>query len=294
MNTSIDPRLKKMQDIFDLVQESITRDEFVAAFEVLRKKVAAMQAGNEKDLALMKGAIDALAEKLRTDNSADAAQMRRECDAMMAECDSLMTTMETLIQKVSAFKQAKNGTPGKHADPEMVAALVLPRVLQALPPDIEETPDELVGKINSADVLIAKDSVEGLADLEKAVNEKTGNTTRVGWGAHPLVVQGLGVVIDKNTRVIDFEGSGVSSVVRSKDGVVTVTLSGGSGGSAFQRPLSGALTGTNTWTTAPNVLVIDGVPRQKVQTDGTVMWTGTLTTVLTNAPLPTFDIFSTA
>ena len=76
----------------------------------------------------------------------------------------------------------------------------------------------------------------------------------------------------------------------------TFDIVGGSssGGSTFQQPLTGGLTGTNTWTTAPNVLVIDGVPRQKVQTDGTVMWTGSTTTVLTGAPLPTYDIFSPA
>lgn len=58
----------------------------------------------------------------------------------------------------------------------------------------------------------------------------------------------------------------------------------------FQAPLTGGLTGTNTWASAPKILFIDGVPRQRIQTDGTEMWTGTTTTVLTNAPLPTFDI----
>jgi hypothetical protein len=69
-----------------------------------------------------------------------------------------------------------------------------------------------------------------------------------------------------------------------------------SGGSSFQAPLSGGLTGTNTWTTAPNVLFIDGGPRQRVLTNGNVMWTisgtGPYTTVLVGAPLPTEDIFA--
>ncbi len=73
-----------------------------------------------------------------------------------------------------------------------------------------------------------------------------------------------------------------------------VSSVGGSGGSGFQQPITGGLTGTNTWLTAPNVLVIDGVPRQQTQTDGTVNWIGTTTTILTGAPLPTFDIFASA
>lgn len=64
----------------------------------------------------------------------------------------------------------------------------------------------------------------------------------------------------------------------------------GGGGSSFIQPTSGALNqATFVWSTAPNVIFIDGVPRQKVSTDGTVNWTGTTTTVLTI--YPTFDIF---
>ena len=89
------------------------------------------------------------------------------------------------------------------------------------------------------------------------------------------------------------DGSGTIAPlsIQASTGRLKVTAIGISGGTGYQAPLSGGLTGTNTWTTAPNVLIIDGVPRQKVQTDGTIMWTGTTTTVLTNAPLPVFDIF---
>lgn len=72
---------------------------------------------------------------------------------------------------------------------------------------------------------------------------------------------------------------------------VSAIISGGLTG--YQQPLTGALNqATFTWKTAPNVIVVDGVPKQKVQTDGTVNWTGTTTTVL--SVWPTFDIFSTS
>ena len=110
--------------------------------------------------------------------------------------------------------------------------------------------------------------------------------------------------IDGRIKLIDqrwgSHGGGLSKV--STDSTLTglgtasspLSVVGSAGGSGYQAPLSGGFTGTNTWTTAPKVLVIDGVSYQKVQTDGTVMWTGTTTTVLTNAPLPTFDIFASA
>lgn len=282
-----DTRIKKMAEIFKILQDSVTKEEFMQAFDVLRKQVAKMSKSNETDFKLMHSAIDALSAKLKADNNGDMQGMQKECDAMMQKCWS---ALEKKLASVKDGEDGYNGVDGQDADP----ADVVPLVLAAMPDPEYDTGDDIIDKINSADGLISKRAVEGFTELEKAVREKTGNTTRIGWGAHPLTVKGLGKVIDKNTRYIDFEGSGVSSVVRSQDGVVKVTISGGSTVTGFQSPLTGGLTGTNTWTTAPNVLVIDGVPRQKVQTDGTVMWTGTTTTVLTNAPLPTFDIFSTA
>lgn len=306
MNVSTDPRMKKLEDVFNIIQDSVTKEEFVRAFEVLRKSVAAMKDGNEQDLKLMKGAIDALSEKLRMDNSADAKEMRAACDAMLEEAYGALAQVKTQKKATTALmkkmRKFDDGVDGVDAKPEDVVPLVVPlvvpivtaRVLASLPEDVEDTPDELVGKINSADMLITKDSVEGLADLEKAVGEipKTANG-RVGWGAHPLVVKGLGSVIDKNTRVIDFEGSGIASVARSKDGVVTVTVNGGGTGSFSVMVPTGTVNGTNftfVFSSAPQVIVLDnGTVMNKTNSDTTVNWTGTTTVTLKQAP--NFNIF---
>lgn len=90
------------------------------------------------------------------------------------------------------------------------------------------------------------------------------------------------------------DGSGTIAPlsIQASTGRLKVTAIGISGGSGYQTPLTGGLTGTNTWTTAPSVIVVDGVPMQKTRTDGTTNWTGTTTTVLTVAP--SYDIFATA
>lgn len=73
---------------------------------------------------------------------------------------------------------------------------------------------------------------------------------------------------------------------------------GRSGGisSGYQAPTAGAVNGTNnvfTWATAPNVIVLDnGNAMNKVSSDGTVNWTGTMTTTLNQAP--NFNIYATA
>jgi hypothetical protein len=68
------------------------------------------------------------------------------------------------------------------------------------------------------------------------------------------------------------------------------------GGGGYQQPTSGTVDGTNqtyTWTTAPNAIVVDsGRIMQKISSDGTENWTGTLTTILSVAP--NFDCFAVA
>lgn len=55
---------------------------------------------------------------------------------------------------------------------------------------------------------------------------------------------------------------------------------------------TGTVNGGNTsfvFASAPNAISVDGVPKQKVSSDGTVNWTGTTTVSLSVAP--NFDIF---
>lgn len=85
----------------------------------------------------------------------------------------------------------------------------------------------------------------------------------------------------------------------TKYGVEELMHGGGSSSSSssgYQVPTSGVVNGSNqvfVWATAPSVIVVDqGRAMQKTSSDGTVNWTGTLTTTLTVAP--TFDIYATA
>lgn len=69
----------------------------------------------------------------------------------------------------------------------------------------------------------------------------------------------------------------------------------GASGSTIQLPVTGAVNGSNqtfTWTSAPVVIVRDGVSLRQVSADGSVNWTGTTTTVLTIAP--NNDVFAGA
>lgn len=71
-----------------------------------------------------------------------------------------------------------------------------------------------------------------------------------------------------------------------------VSATGGGGGFLAA---TGTVDGSNAifvFTSAPSIVTVDNVPKQKTSSDGTVNWTGTTTITLTIAP--NYDIFGQA
>lgn len=117
---------------------------------------------------------------------------------------------------------------------------------------------------------------------------------------------GYDVLINGSNHYLNFGTfAGISGYgIRDNNGVIEVKDSGGNwapiattggGGSAisFLQPTTGVVNGTNgsfTFATAPKIVIVDGIPRQQTQSDGTVNWTGTTSIVL--AVAPNFDIFA--
>jgi hypothetical protein len=155
----------------------------------------------------------------------------------------------------------------------------------------------VIDKINkSRGEKIKSSRVEGIDELEGMVrgqSRQIQNVLSLG-GTRQTIIQKSGQTISTGATTINFL-NGTIAVPTGNDGTtINYTAPSGAGGSGYQQPLSGGLSGTNTWATAPNALSIDGVVKQQTQVDGTVNWTGTTTTVLTGAQLPNFDIFAVA
>lgn len=196
-----DERLAKMAQIAKAVYDGVTRQEFTQAFKAL---VDALNVSRKELSSEVASIVSSLSKELRADITSRIAQIKDGKDGK-----------DGTDGKDGVGHDGKDGIDGK--------SIIGPAGKDGSP----DTGDQIVDKINKADSLIDRSAVEGLADLEKAMAEKTGTTYRVGWGAHPLQIQGLGVVIDKSTRVINFTGAGLTSVTRTASGIVTVALSGG-------------------------------------------------------------------
>lgn len=248
-------KLKKLEALFNLVHESITKEEFVKSFKIVVDMVNELRASNRREFDLMHQAVNNFSEQVRQDAVTEVDDLKKQVELIVGG------QLETIRKKIEEVKDGK--TPTK----EELTSLILPLIPEVSDgePGKDGSPDtgeEIIKKINKADSLISKDAVQGFKELEKAVEEKTGNTVRVGWGAHPLTVQSAGVAIDKNTRFINFVGAGITSVARTANGVVTVTIGGG-GGSSVETP-TGTVNGSNTTFTVsnePKYIVVDGVTK---------------------------------
>lgn len=129
----------------------------------------------------------------------------------------------------------------------------------------EVLPDQVVEKINLSEGKIDRDRIEGFDDYT-----------------------------DKKTfkEEIDILKNRIQVVLQiATQGQRTSASSSSSGSFAVMTP-TGTVNGSNTsftFPSAPLVIVVDGVPKQKTQSDGTANWTGTTSVTLSVAP--NFDIF---
>lgn len=276
--------LKRMLSLLD--PDALTKEDFMEAFDAVLKVVKDSKSLNEREFAAIQEAFGVFKEKaikdLSDSHESFKADMRNHLQTLQMQHDTKMSEVD---QKLSTVKD------GKDVDEDALLDRVLSQI--QLPEQKEillDTPDDIRNKL---ELFI------GRPEEEKLKIEVIGNLREeLDSIAKRIVEYGRRVIATSTTlwHLSDVNLAGLATNQSIKwDGTQWIPYTpSGSGGSGYQAPLSGGLTGTNTWTTAPNVLVIDGVPRQKTQTDGTVNWTGTTTTVLTGAPLPTFDIFSSA
>lgn len=163
-----------------------------------------------------------------------------------------------------AGKDGRDGKNGKDAPVINEDGLVM-KLLNRIPQQEIPTLEELVKEIKKKKLLEMRD-----------IKNMPLNMNDMRWHGG-----GLTAVVHDSTLT----GQGTTASPLS---VVPTTLTG------YQQA-TGTVDGVNlafSFTTAPNVVVVDGRTMQKVQSDGTVNWTGT--TAITLVIAPNFDIYACA
>ena len=149
---------------------------------------------------------------------------------------------------------------------------------------------------NDVPTLIAVSNVDGQTPVRLYADPVTHRLlVDATGGGTSITLQTNGTPNGSQTLLNLVSGTGIT-LTDNGSGSVTITSTGGGSSPGYQQKTSGAVDGSNTtftWATAPNSIVVDqGRTMQKISSDGTVNWTGTITTTLTIPPM--FDIFAIA
>lgn len=236
-------KLKKLEALLKLVDESITRDEFVASFENVLNHVleAERKLGSKIDQSTTQ-AIRSLSDafqEFKSSSSQDFQGLRAEIESsatkMFKEQADGMNQVRDTLRRIKNGKDGKDGQDGADGSPD--------------------TGDEIVNKINSSDSLIGKKSIEGLEDLEKKVD--TMPTGRVG-GAKGFTLYVNGVKKLLTAQTLNITGTGVS--YNFANGRNDVTITGGSGSFGILAA-TGTIDDANTaftFASEPVVVVVNG------------------------------------
>ncbi len=234
-------KLQKLESIINLVQESVSRTEFVDAFKVVVSQIKELRKSNETEWTLVNSAVQMLQKKLEDDNAIDLKEIRTEITSI---CMKMVTQMEKEYQAKMAEIDAKLAsiTSGEDGEDAVVdEQKIIAEVLKLIPPDVEETGDEIIQKINKADLFIAPSAIEGLDELLNQIRDvKPGS--KVGWGAHPISVAQSGTTKTKLVRRLNFTGA---TVTHNPDGTTTVAVTGGAGNTFYTETPSGLINGSN-------------------------------------------------
>lgn len=249
-NDSQRESLKKLENILNLVQEGLTKSEFVAAFEGVVDFVQRIQATNDKEFTSLKADLTALSKKVREDASADVSELRQQVELVVsAQIVAIKNKLDSL----------KNGEPGPKGD-----TVVGPPGPEGPPgpAGAPDTGDQIIGKINKADDLISSTAIEGLEDFKKEVKDIK-IEPRSGFfgrsllqlyvdGAKKGAVQYLNIVAGANVTLSYNRANGRNDI--------TISATGGSG-SLSVLAATGTIDDSNvtfTFASTPTLVIVNG------------------------------------
>lgn len=207
-------KLKKLKELINAVSDSLTKTDFLKAFEQVTHFVSEVEKRlSSKIDVFLNDAVSSFKssyESILNVQKGDLIALRDEWVGTFSKLlKDHQDSMNFLRDKARSIKDGKDGKPGKDGSPDK-------------PTQIRDKLELLRGE--------ERLDASAVKNLPKFVQD-TG--TKAGWGAHPIKVLDDGTVIDKNARTINFTGG---TVTRSSNGTINVPVGGGGtpGGSDTQ------------------------------------------------------------
>lgn len=291
-----DQKLDKLQKIIEILgKDTLTQEDFVAAFEKVLEFLKKSKDATDKEIETLRALYTQAVSELKSASRDDFVNLKeRVLSILTKEISSVRTESRSKFEKIQ--EKIDSIEESKSEDEERVINETLSRITQ---PEYKETVvddgDQIIVKVNDSNGYIDRERIEGLDEELKRIEETKGSGGRVGWGAHPLVIKDEGIVVDKTARIIDFTGSGVT-VTRESDGTIDVSIPGGSGAWMPPETPDGDIDGVNTEyqltyvpVTYSGVLYVNGQPHFEgidwTISDGVITMTTPIDASLSGYPL---------
>lgn len=205
-------KLEKVEKLLTLLNQGISKKEFVDSFENIVKIVRDIRKNNETEFELIHENLSLVLAKMQKTNTDDLSKTKKQLEKTFQS--ALADLAEMVNERLSEIRvgeqglRGEKGAPGNDGSPDS-------------PIDIRNKLETLKDN-DRLDIKSIKGSEKILEDLKNS-----GKQIRFGWGAHPLAIHDEGTLVTKIARKLDFVGSNVS--VADTNGTTTVTISSGGG-----------------------------------------------------------------
>lgn len=292
-------RLQKLEDILKMVDEGLTKEEFVTSFEKVVNLILELKKSNADEVDQLKEAHGNVVKDLATRHDTSASEMKQMLEEAIG---SLTSDQNTKLESTLKAIETRMATvrDGIDADPEAMLEELTARMADTISPvrqavldDVEKNIPELGTSIRDALELLPKgeklrvDAIEGLEKLiaEMKASRVVAGPSRGHYAYAGTTKKGLVSTVNYSTGL-------TTTLV---NGVLTVTSTGGGGGftalTATETPNSARTTFTFAAAAAqPTYLVVDNVWMKATTKSGAINWTWAGTVATLTVP-PNEDIW---
>jgi len=204
-------KLNKLQDILKMVDEGLTRQEFLDAFkgvmDIVLKAETAIAKRNNEALAQLKETFDTLDRNVRGSTKAETKKAIREMRELI---DNAIREhkggMNLIMDRVKDLRDGKDGKDGRDADEEKIVDNVLTKVPKPTPKEIRDYLETLKG-----DERLDWKSIDGLEEALKDARVGTGTTIFGGSGVSKIGVERF--ILDPYTPTGTINGTNTDFVL---------------------------------------------------------------------------------
>jgi len=218
MPTLQQEKLNKLTEILKMMDENISKQDFVASFENVIKLVLKVQKEladkHFKNIEDLKSLFSEFRNNLEEKTNAELLGAINKLEEMaMKTFKEQQTAMNLIRDKVGKIKEGKDGKDGKPGKDGLSGKDGSPDVAT----QIRDKLEGLKGKER-----LDKSAIDGLEEELKKIQVGPGMT--IFGGNRPLQIQEAGTVKDKAAKYLNFTGA---TITRAIDGVVTIAVAGG-------------------------------------------------------------------